>query len=533
MLRDHRRRSVLQLVEGREPSARESEHRASCTDCEEASEVARQFEHELLSATRELASGRLPDGTIPPQGARRSWRWLPLAGGVALAAIVGLAIMFGPGPRSVTTDPDLTPGVGPVGLFVGDQPVRDDVCVGLQLTDAAYRDNDVQLWWWVRGAGDCRTRSSDVVAAVGSLRPSTVPAGAVSDAPLAAHEVRFGVRLRDGGEASVRFTLLTEGPEGDTIRALGGDGQTAIRFQRVATIAPLLALEASPSPSPHPADRRDAAWTVAGGALYYFGGRMAGQAVASATTFDTRTWQTLPDLPAARMGAVAVAVPDGRIYVLGGRDERGALLDTVLVFDPRTATWSRGPDMPDAQAPGAAAVADGHLYLFGGESPNHATDVWVLELASGMWRVEDPMPPLLAPSAAAVVEGAIYLFGTHADQTDLDIEVYRYLPDQPRWEQLATAPLPARDPSTISATIVDGHIWVIGARQPTDGRYLAPMAFDPRDGTWAVAPWDPETRGPPNALGWHAALPLADGRIFLVSGFAEGAVTTIVDTTLP
>jgi hypothetical protein len=72
-------------------------------------------------------------------------------------------------------------------------------------------------------------------------------------------------------------------------------------------------------------------------------------------------------LPTARGVFAAATGPDGRIYALGGIDERGAALRTVEAYDVRTNTWSAVAPLPAVRSGHAAAKGpDGRIYALGG-----------------------------------------------------------------------------------------------------------------------------------------------------------------------
>lgn len=79
---------------------------------------------------------------------------------------------------------------------------------------------------------------------------------------------------------------------------------------------------------------------------------------------DRLQWRTVPE-PFARRALIAAAWK-GRMYVMGGITEKGAIVSDVDIYDPGSNTWTRGPALPgngiNAFAP-AATVHDGSLYV--------------------------------------------------------------------------------------------------------------------------------------------------------------------------
>lgn len=110
------------------------------------------------------------------------------------------------------------------------------------------------------------------------------------------------------------------------------------------------------------------------GKLYVFGGREGRYndttIHAHAEVYDPATgaWKELPPLPAPRYEAKAI-VHDGKIFVIGGREEGWQASHRVDVFDPATNTWQDPPfRMPTAVRHPAVWVADDGIHVSGGET---------------------------------------------------------------------------------------------------------------------------------------------------------------------
>jgi len=57
-------------------------------------------------------------------------------------------------------------------------------------------------------------------------------------------------------------------------------------------------------------------------------------------------WSFLPPLPEYMMDCAAVALPNGKIYLFGGRNTSGFGTCASFCFDLKTHTYSRLPDLP-------------------------------------------------------------------------------------------------------------------------------------------------------------------------------------------
>ena len=70
-------------------------------------------------------------------------------------------------------------------------------------------------------------------------------------------------------------------------------------------------------------------------------------------------------MPTARTGVTAVTLNDA-IYVMGGLDANGKVLDVVEIYDPASNTWQNGPNLRTARYNSASVVFEGRIYLMGG-----------------------------------------------------------------------------------------------------------------------------------------------------------------------
>lgn len=118
--------------------------------------------------------------------------------------------------------------------------------------------------------------------------------------------------------------------------------------------------------TPLPAGRSSHDAAVIGSKLYVVGGwNMQGK---NNTTWHTEalvcdlsqsspSWEVLKVAPPFQRRALAVASWDNKLYVVGGMTEDGDMVTTVDVFDPRSQTWVKGPDLPGEGSEGFGVSA--------------------------------------------------------------------------------------------------------------------------------------------------------------------------------
>jgi N-acetylneuraminic acid mutarotase len=97
-------------------------------------------------------------------------------------------------------------------------------------------------------------------------------------------------------------------------------------------------------------------------------------------------WKSLPG-PGYNIRAISLAAHDGKIYLIGGIQNRG-MSRKVMVFDPETTQWHEGPEL-NADSPTAGFAtgsfdAGGHLYVTGSSGV-----VYRLSQDGTAWEVAD------------------------------------------------------------------------------------------------------------------------------------------------
>ncbi|CAN8004381.1 unnamed protein product, partial [Ixodes hexagonus] len=104
-----------------------------------------------------------------------------------------------------------------------------------------------------------------------------------------------------------------------------------------------------------------------------------------------RSWSKRADLPEARAFHGA-SVMDDKVYVVGGRDNRGRYLDTILEYSPMANGWSTVLRLPRCVMGSSVVVLERRLWILGGvSSPAESTfqpgpddlldDVFVVDVA--------------------------------------------------------------------------------------------------------------------------------------------------------
>jgi Kelch motif len=193
----------------------------------------------------------------------------------------------------------------------------------------------------------------------------------------------------------------------------------------------------------------------------------------------------------------AVVAYEEKIYVLGGiGDPRG-----FKVFDPRTAVWTRLPDMPSGRNHLAAFAGEGGIYFSGGETDDASLifSGYRFDVVARTWTGIASLKTSFG-SHAAVLHGRAYI----GDQ-DGSLQVLDLRTQQVR-KITGSSPSRARDHSQVVAFLEE--IWVIAGRSP-ETRSVA--IYDPVSETWRSGPSILRARG-----GFAAAV--VDNQIVIAGG---------------
>lgn len=177
-----------------------------------------------------------------------------------------------------------------------------------------------------------------------------------------------------------------------------------------------------------PEPRASGGLAIVGRMLHYIGGLKADRDTCSdkhwvldleALEKGDAKWREAKPMPKGRCH-FGVATLNGKIYVLGGmhhHDSRQIDLPLVDIYDPRTDSWSREPELPTGHthAEGSTFVHDGRIVFLGGMAQvgrkrwiDNKTTVLSPE---GKWEHVGELPRPLSAAAAGIVDGKLYLAG--------------------------------------------------------------------------------------------------------------------------
>jgi Kelch motif protein len=254
-------------------------------------------------------------------------------------------------------------------------------------------------------------------------------------APIRAHELP--------AEPCKNHYIL--GEPGDCLWMMG-DELKAARSRHTATLLPdgrLLVAGGSDDPGMGAEiyDPRTGRWTVTGalnanrsghtatlladGTVLVLGGDAIGSNPnglvldGSSEVFDpaNETWTYTSSMITVRAGFSATLLPNGKVLVVGGVDERDETLVSAELYDPRTGSWERTGSMSQARADHTATLLpDGRVLVTGGVAddffglPVQSAEVY--DPSTGTWAHAGSLKHArVGHTATALADGTVLVSG--------------------------------------------------------------------------------------------------------------------------
>ncbi|HEY8598743.1 MAG TPA: kelch repeat-containing protein [Thermomicrobiales bacterium] len=259
---------------------------------------------------------------------------------------------------------------------------------------------------------------------------------------------------------------------------------------------------------------------LADGRVLVVGGHTPGatepQAVAAAELYDpvADRWTATGSLRATRWLHQAVALADGRVMVVGGREHVYGLsygtVATTEIFDPATGRWTVARPMGEPRfGHTATTLRDGRVLVVGGRSADNSHNLATAEIydpADDRWQSIAFTPTGAGVDAATLLpSGEVLITG--------DAQAARYDPVLDRWYPAGNSQAAYRF-GTTATLLPDGKVLVVGGVGGKAG--VDAERYDPITEEWRAVD------GLPSDWRRHTATLLADGRVLIAGGITEG-----------
>ncbi|HTU15001.1 MAG TPA: choice-of-anchor D domain-containing protein [Solirubrobacterales bacterium] len=225
-------------------------------------------------------------------------------------------------------------------------------------------------------------------------------------------------------------------------------------------------------------------------------------------------------MSAARVGAAAAPLPNGRVLVAGGDDGLSSLWNSTEIYNPALGTFGPGPPMISGRSgAGAAPLKDGRILIAGGgtfsgflssaEIYNPATNAFTATDSMDTVRTGAGVAPL--PDGRVLVAGGRNFGGPLASSEIYDPATGLFSPGS----SMGTA----REYAT-AAPLPDGRVMFFGGQVPSSGVVASTEIYDPVSGTFGPGP----PMSSPRAVAGATSLP--GGRILVAGGTSDGILAS-------
>jgi len=270
-------------------------------------------------------------------------------------------------------------------------------------------------------------------------------------------------------EANSEFTLTSTGGK---IYVLGGypQGRVSVKTVQIYDIAN----DKWALGPPLPEVNNHGVAAAHDGVVYLFGGQTDPNTAYVDTVYalDTKAgegaaWTQKAAMPTKRSAGAAV-VHEGKIYIAGGRPPRG---HDFAVYDPRTDTWEKLPDLPSQRNHIAMELIGGKIHVFGGrlgggfQSDKTAAHE-VFDPRTKTWSVAAPMLKPRSGINSAQAFGCVHVWGGE-EQAGVFPDHDYYDPRNDKWTKLPNMAIPIH--GVTGATFANGLIYVTGGGTQVGG----------------------------------------------------------------
>ena len=220
-----------------------------------------------------------------------------------------------------------------------------------------------------------------------------------------------------------------------------------------------------------------------------------GQQALTETTESS--WSIGTPMPTPRTEVTATIIGDN-IYVIGGLDKSGKVLDTVEVYNIKNDSWKTVAPLPQPLHHTAASSFDGKIYVIGGSSSPidnwiPSNKLFIYDPIEDEWIEGKPMSTARGAINANFVDGILYVIGGYGLSQIVDVnEAYDPLSNE--WISKSSMPTPRHH---AASAVVDDQLFVIGGR--TVGLYPIVNTniterYDPKEDKWMILESMPSKR---------------------------------------
>ncbi|WP_340113717.1 Kelch repeat-containing protein [Maribellus mangrovi] len=178
-------------------------------------------------------------------------------------------------------------------------------------------------------------------------------------------------------------------------------------------------------------------------------------------------WEQMTSMDAANGGSQSCII-DSLIYLFGGSNKAGIILNSTEVYNTQTNKWSTLSTAPKDFVEAGGGFIKGKMYISGGyynsANPLYSSSTYVYDPVQDIWETKQDCPRKNAGAASCVLEDKLYVFGGLKNWPDYDIsgqkDAFVYNPETDTWNTLPD--MLFKRGSGAKACAYNGRIYVFG-----------------------------------------------------------------------
>ena len=177
---------------------------------------------------------------------------------------------------------------------------------------------------------------------------------------------------------------------------------------------------------------------------------------------EVGTWASIGTAPENRIGAAAVALPDGRTLIAGGLAD-GTATDAVVVFDPADSSFATAGQLPEPRAGHTATLLeDGRVLIAGGKVNDILTgDLVIFDPSDGSSTLVATLAMLRSGHAAARIgDGKVLIAG--GTGTDGVLQTAEIFDPETGAVSLTGSALSIARTGASATALIDGRVLIAG-----------------------------------------------------------------------
>lgn len=230
-------------------------------------------------------------------------------------------------------------------------------------------------------------------------------------------------------------------------------------------------------------------------------------------------------------GATLTLTKENKIYLFGGSDRTGSLLQDMQHYHISSNSWSK-IDVDGEKAPvaryghTATLVNDRYIYVFGGsdDKGNSLNDLWMFDTEKYQWSLleetavlkDNTRPPPRNSHTTSLLNNKLIVFGGSSQEVGSMNDLWEFCLTQKKWTEIKSGSQKPSAREMHSACVLLNDIYIIGGRHSNGGVHADMWIFSEKEKEWKQLP---NTDIPVPTCAHTANSSPANKKIYVFGGF--------------